>query len=93
MIEALNDGTIDMIVSSHDPQDVDTKRLPFADDQFDIAVVVHLFYFIAGWRKAVDELLRVIKPDGPVVLADFVFIDHLFRSLLTRGRSAATLAA
>src|SRR5690606_11241871 len=31
MVEALRDGTIDVIVSSHDPQDVDTKRLPFAD--------------------------------------------------------------
>ena len=31
MIEALKDGTIDIVVSSHDPQDVDTKRLPFAD--------------------------------------------------------------
>lgn len=31
MIEAIKDGTIDIIVSAHDPQDVDTKRLPFAD--------------------------------------------------------------
>ena len=31
VVEALRDGTIDIIVSSHDPQDVDTKRLPFAD--------------------------------------------------------------
>lgn len=31
VIEAVKDGTIDIIVSSHDPQDVDTKRLPFAD--------------------------------------------------------------
>ncbi|MHA6642215.1 dihydroorotase [Mesorhizobium sp. A623] len=31
MVEAVKDGTIDLIVSSHDPQDVDTKRLPFAD--------------------------------------------------------------
>jgi dihydroorotase, multifunctional complex type len=31
MAAALADGTIDIIVSSHDPQDVDTKRLPFAD--------------------------------------------------------------
>ncbi|TDX88416.1 dihydroorotase [Neorhizobium sp. R1-B] len=31
MAEAIADGTIDIIVSSHDPQDVDTKRLPFAD--------------------------------------------------------------
>ena len=31
MVEALARGDIDIIVSSHDPQDVDTKRLPFAD--------------------------------------------------------------
>ncbi|WP_173931604.1 dihydroorotase [Chelativorans sp. Marseille-P2723] len=31
MVEALKDGTVDIIVSSHDPQDVDTKRLPFAE--------------------------------------------------------------
>ena len=31
MVAALADGTIDIIVSAHDPQDVDTKRLPFAD--------------------------------------------------------------
>lgn len=31
MIEAVRNGTIDIVVSSHDPQDVDTKRLPFAD--------------------------------------------------------------
>ena len=31
MIAALRDGFIDVIVSSHDPQDVDTKRHPFAE--------------------------------------------------------------
>ncbi len=31
MVAGLRDGDIDIIVSSHDPQDVDTKRLPFAD--------------------------------------------------------------
>lgn len=31
MISALNDGTIDVIVSAHNPQDVDAKRLPFAE--------------------------------------------------------------
>jgi dihydroorotase len=31
MVEALAKGEIDIIVSSHDPQDVDTKRLPFAE--------------------------------------------------------------
>ena len=31
VIEGLADGTIDAIVSAHDPQDADTKRLPFAE--------------------------------------------------------------
>ena len=31
MVEALADGTIDVIVSSHDPQDTDDKRRPFAE--------------------------------------------------------------
>lgn len=31
MVAALADGAIDIIVSAHDPQDVDTKRLPFGD--------------------------------------------------------------
>jgi dihydroorotase len=31
MIAGLADGTIDVVVSSHDPQDVDTKRYPFAE--------------------------------------------------------------
>lgn len=31
MVEALKSGAVDVIVSSHDPQDVDTKRLPFSE--------------------------------------------------------------
>ncbi|MET3559991.1 dihydroorotase [Bartonella japonica] len=31
MIEAIKDGTVDIIVSSHDPQGIDTKLLPFND--------------------------------------------------------------
>ncbi|RCS21991.1 dihydroorotase [Phyllobacterium salinisoli] len=31
MVEAVRSGVIDLVASAHDPQDVDTKRLPFAD--------------------------------------------------------------
>ncbi len=31
LVEALAEGLIDVICSDHDPQDVDTKRLPFAE--------------------------------------------------------------
>lgn len=31
MVAALADGTVDIVVSGHDPQDVETKRRPFAE--------------------------------------------------------------
>lgn len=49
-------------------QQADITRLPFADAVFDVAIAVHLFYFIAEWKLAVDEILRVIGSDGAVVL-------------------------
>ncbi len=36
LVEGLKDGTIDNIVSSHDPQSADTKRLPFAEAAFGV---------------------------------------------------------
>jgi ubiquinone/menaquinone biosynthesis C-methylase UbiE len=49
-------------------QRANVMGLPFADAAFDIAVAVHLFYFIRGWKQAADELLRVVRCDGPVIL-------------------------
>ena len=37
LVEAVADGTIDVIVSGHDPQSADTKRLPFAEAAFGAA--------------------------------------------------------
>jgi dihydroorotase len=34
LVAAVNDGTIDVVVSGHDPQSADTKRLPFAEAAF-----------------------------------------------------------
>ena len=49
-------------------QKADATKLPFPDATFDMAIAVHLFYFIAKWKKAADEILRVVRDDGPVVL-------------------------
>ena len=34
LVAALGEGLIDVIVSDHDPQDVETKRLPFAEAEY-----------------------------------------------------------
>lgn len=46
----------------------DAAALPFDDDSFDIAVASQLFYFLPDWKKAVNELLRVVREDGPIIL-------------------------
>lgn len=49
-------------------QQADVTNLPFADDQFDMAIVVHLFYFISDWKKSVDEICRVVRSNGSLIL-------------------------
>lgn len=91
MIEAIKDGTVDLIVSSHDPQDVDTKRLPFADAAAG-AVGLETLLAVALRLHHNDEvpLIRVIEalstaparlfdlPGGslkPGALADLALVD------------------
>jgi ubiquinone/menaquinone biosynthesis C-methylase UbiE len=42
----------------------DAARLPFADSVFDAIVAVHIFHLISGWRQAMDEVARVLRPGG-----------------------------
>lgn len=45
----------------------DATQLPYGDHIFDGAVVVHVFHLIPGWKAALDELGRVLKPGAPMV--------------------------
>lgn len=68
-------------------QKADVTRLPFPDGVFDMAITVHLFYFIREWKTAVDEILRVVRDDGPVVLmhtgmgTELPFLNERYREL------------
>jgi hypothetical protein len=48
---------------------------------------VHLFYFIPQWRRAVDEIVRVIRPSVPLVLmhtgmgAEVPFLNERYKAL------------
>jgi len=48
----------------------DATRLPFADASYDVVVASHVFHLIPDWRHAADEVLRVLRPDGRL-LVDF----------------------
>jgi SAM-dependent methyltransferase len=79
-------------------QRADVTSLPYADSAFDIAVVVHLFYFIREWRKAVREILRVVRDGHPIVLMhtgmgkEVPFLNDRYRELCAKqGYLAPTI--
>jgi SAM-dependent methyltransferase len=47
----------------------DATRLPFREAIFGAALSVHVFHLLPRWEAAVDEVLRVVRPGG-VVLVD-----------------------
>ena len=51
----------------------DMRKLPFADASFDTVVAslsIHNIYNGEGRRKAIQEIVRVLKPGGKVALMD-----------------------
>ena len=91
MVEGVADGSIDVIVSSHDPQDADTKRLPFAEAAYGAIGLETLFAAALGLHhdggvsliRLVDALsampARLLGLDGgrlaPGAPADFAVAD------------------
>jgi SAM-dependent methyltransferase len=45
--------------------EADITRAPFPDGQFDAGVAVHVFHLVSGWRDALGELVRVLRPGAP----------------------------
>ena len=44
----------------------DAQSLPFADDEFDVAVMALVMHFVAEPSKAVAEMARVVRPGGRI---------------------------
>jgi ubiquinone/menaquinone biosynthesis C-methylase UbiE len=47
----------------------DATALPFADDRFGGAVVRHVLHLVPAWRRVVAELVRVVAPEGRVLVS------------------------
>lgn len=47
----------------------DATRLPFASDTFGAAYAVHVLHLIPAWEVAVEELVRVVRPGGVVLVS------------------------
>jgi len=49
----------------------DAQRLPFPDNSYDIVTVAYGLRNLADWASGLDEMWRVIKPGGCVLVLDF----------------------
>lgn len=80
----------------------DAQHLPFADDSFDAAVISFGLRNVHSPRTALDEMVRVVRPGGRVVVCEFstptsslfrtVYEKYLLRALPAVARRVATSA-
>lgn len=42
----------------------DITALPFAAASVDVVIVFHVFHVVRGWEQALDEIRRVLRPEG-----------------------------
>ncbi|RKD89065.1 class I SAM-dependent methyltransferase [Halopiger aswanensis] len=69
----------------------DARSLPYSDDTFDAAYLVLVLGEIPDQQRALDELERVLKPDGRLVVGEslpdphFVGFERLRRRVERRG--------
>jgi ubiquinone/menaquinone biosynthesis C-methylase UbiE len=66
----------------------DARKLPFSDASFDVVLshwVVHNLADATDRARAVDEMLRVLRPGGVLVLADIANHANYKEQLTSRG--------
>ncbi|MWV39035.1 methyltransferase domain-containing protein [Natrialba sp. INN-245] len=82
--------------SNVEPIRGDARSLPYPDDAFDAAYLVLVLGEIPDRKRALDELERVLKPDGRLVVGEslpdphFVGFERLRRSVERRGLTFET---
>jgi demethylmenaquinone methyltransferase/2-methoxy-6-polyprenyl-1,4-benzoquinol methylase len=70
--------------TAHSPQFVrgDAMKLPFPDDSFDAVTVGYGLRNLVSWETGLNEMIRVARPGGHIVVLDFGKPDHaLWRTI------------
>tara|TARA_B100001109_G_scaffold198850_1_gene165509 strand:+ start:2330 stop:2938 length:609 start_codon:yes stop_codon:yes gene_type:complete len=57
----------------------DGLKLPFADDSFDAVTVAFGLRNMSDWKKGLQEMGRVVRPSGFVLVLDFSLPDGVLR--------------
>lgn len=76
----------------------DLRRLPFPNNIFNGALIVHILHLIERWEDVLDELRRVLVPGGVLLLGSeqggrSMLIDYYLQQARARGISTQNLGA
>ena len=59
--------------------------MPFEDNEFDIVLSFGVMHHIGDWEKALEEISRVLKPQGFLIFGDLAysrFTTRIFRPIV-----------
>ena len=52
---------------------MDATTMPFEDNEFDIVLSFGVLHHIGGWKKALREISRVLRPQGFFIFGDLAY--------------------
>jgi ubiquinone/menaquinone biosynthesis C-methylase UbiE len=68
----------------------DASQLDFPDQIFDMVLTVHMIHTVANWQRFLDEIARVLKPNGFYLNAQWITpparleFENCFRAILAQ---------
>jgi arsenite methyltransferase len=71
----LSNATIEGVAARIEVKTADMRQLPFPENYFDVVIsnwTVHNLEIEVDRQTALDEIVRVLKPNGIVVLSDII---------------------
>jgi len=68
---------------------LDVQNLPFPDQSFDVVLANHMLYHVPDIARAIQEIHRVLRPDGCLIAA--TNSEHTMPEFDTLARRACTL--
>jgi arsenite methyltransferase len=85
---ALANAAAEGVADRVEVHDADMREIPFADASFDVVVsslAIHNLKEREGRRKAIEEIVRVLKPGGRVGVVDIVRVGQYAEDLRASG--------
>jgi arsenite methyltransferase len=86
----LRNAEIEQVADRIEVIDADARKLPFADESFDVVLsswAIHNIYDPSGREIALREMVRVTKPGAKIIIVDIRHVDEYLRVLQQCGLS------